>query len=130
MGIFKLSTYPTIEDRVNKWTEFGVLDSIESEDSKKLVAMALDAAVLYMGRVNYMDYPKDAKSCVIPVIVSVFKKTDKEFDLDTLTKSVVDLIDGFLNRWIEENETEPFRTGDAPDREAELVKSYSKQYQL
>jgi hypothetical protein len=101
MGKFIETTYPTIEDRVNRWETFGLLDVVKSDDSKKLVAMALDATAIYLTEFNFKNFDKDTKTVLIPVILRIFNKTNKDFTLETLTKSVRTIIEDFVEKYEE-----------------------------
>jgi hypothetical protein len=99
MGKFIEETYSTIEDRVNRWETIGMLDTVKSNDSKKLVATALDATAIYITESNFMNFDKDTKTVLIPVMVRIFNKTNKDFTLEILSKSVRAIIEDFAKKY-------------------------------
>jgi hypothetical protein len=113
MGKFIETMYPKIEDRVNRWETLGMLDTVKSDDSKKLIVMALDAATIYITNfkpINFdeddkytlyfkpINLDEDTKNILIPVIVRIFNKTNKDFTFETLTESVRNIIEDFAKK--------------------------------
>ena len=101
MAKFIETIYPTIEDRVSRWETMGMLHIVKSDDSKKLVAMALDATAIYLTEFNFKNFDNDTKTVLIPVIVRIFNETNKDFTLETLTKSVRRIIEDFVEKYEE-----------------------------
>ena len=98
MGKFIEPIYPNIEERVNRWETLGMLDTVKSDDSKKLVAMALDATTIYITNFKPINLDEDTKNMLIPVIVKIFNKTNKDFTFETLTESVRNIIEDFAEK--------------------------------
>jgi hypothetical protein len=98
MGKFIETMYPKIEDRVNRWETLGVLDTVKSDDSKKLIAMTLDAATIYITNFKPINLDEDTKNILIPVIVKIFNETNNDFTFETLTESVRNIIEDFAEK--------------------------------
>lgn len=123
MGNFIESSYPSIEECVNRWDSYGLLDSIESDGAKKLVAMALDATAICITKLNYRKFKDDTKTTLLPVIVRVFRKTEDSFDFETLLKWVEIIINDFTEKY----EKEIFNK---IETEAEFVYQYCNNFQF
>ena len=123
MGKLIEATYPTIEDRVNRWEKLGMLNTVESNDSKKLVATALDAVSIHITHFNFMKMDKDTITCLIPVTARIFRDTNKDYTYDELIKSINNIIQDFTKKY---DELKPNFT--KPDDEAEFISSYCKNY--
>jgi hypothetical protein len=127
MGKFIEETYSTIEDRVNRWETIGMLDTVKSNDSKKLVATALDATAIYITESNFMNFDKDTKTVLIPVMVRIFNKTNKDFTLEILSKSVRAIIEDFAKKYKEVKPNFNKPTVECDD-EAEFISQYCENY--
>jgi hypothetical protein len=98
MGKFIETMYPKIEDRVNRWETLGMLDTVKSDDSIKLIAMTLDAATIYITNFKPINLDEDTKNILIPVIVKIFNETNNDFTFETLTESVRNIIEDFAEK--------------------------------
>ena len=127
MGKFIEETYSTIEDRVNRWETIGMLDTVKSNDSKKLVATALDATAIYITESNFMNFDKDTKTVLIPVMVRIFNKTNKDFTLEILSKSVRAIIEDFAKKYKEVKPNFNKPTVECDD-DAEFISQYCENY--
>ena len=65
MGVFIQESYPSIQDRVNRWNELGMLESIKCEESRKLVSIVLDTTSLYLMEFKYFNIDNDTKLCLL-----------------------------------------------------------------
>lgn len=122
MGNFIETTYPTIEERVKWWQDFGLLERINDNEIKKLVAMALDAAAICITELNYKNFRSETKTAILPVIVRIFRETEKSFDFESLLKTVKFIIGDFGKKY----EKETFDTDS--DDSAEFVYQYCKDF--
>ena len=127
MGKFIESTYPTIEERVNRWETLGLLDVVKSDDSKKMVAMALDATAIYLIEFNFMNFDKDRNNILIPVIIRIFNKTSKDFTSETLIKYVRNIIEDFVEKY-EEAKPKFNQLTFERDGDAEFISQYCENY--
>lgn len=122
MGKFIETTYPTIEERVNRWENFGLLERIDDNEIKKLVAMALDAAAICVTELNYKNFRSETKTAILPVIVRIFRETEKTFDFENLSKIVKFIVEDFGEKY----EKETFNTNS--DEAAEFVYQYCNDF--
>jgi|694.fasta_scaffold00011_86 hypothetical protein len=127
MAKFIETIYPTIEDRVSRWETMGMLHIVKSDDSKKLVAMALDATAIYLTEFNFKNFDNDTKTVLIPVIVRIFNETNKDFTLETLTKSVRRIIEDFVEKYEEAKPKFNPLTSERDD-DAEFIALYCENY--
>ena len=127
MGKFIEETYPTIEERINRWESLGMLVNVKSYDSKKLVSMALDYTTIYTSEFNFMGLNKDTKTILFPVILRLFNKTNKEFTFEFLSKSVIEIILDFAKKY-EEAKPNFNKTCAKCDDETEFVVQYCEKY--
>ena len=81
MGKFIETMYPKIEDRVNRWETLGMLDTVKSDDSKKLIAMTLDAATIYITNFKPINLDEDTKN-IINNSINNNLKTDNKRKID------------------------------------------------
>lgn len=143
MGKFIEPIYPNIEDRVNRWETLGMLDTVKSDDSKKLIAMALDAATIYITNFRPINLDEDTKNMLIPVIVKdedtknmlipvivkIFNETNNDFTFETLIESVRNIIEDFTEKHKEFKFNLNKSSIDNND-EVEFISQYCENYSL
>jgi hypothetical protein len=124
MGKFIETTFPTIEERVDRWEIYGLLDRIESNDTKKLVAIALDATAICITELNYLNLKRETKTCLLPVVTRIFRETEEIFTHDKLIKFVKFIVEDFSEKY----EKTPMDSNS--DESAEFVYQYCKNFKF
>ena len=127
MGVFIQESYPSIKDRVNRWNELGMLESIKCEESRKLVSIVLDTTSLYLMEFKYFNIDNDTKLCLIPIMVKLFRDTEKKFSIIDLNKFVKRIIEDFTIKY---KEFCFINLSNENDEETEFIIQYCKNFKF
>lgn len=119
-----------MDSKVSQWEKSGLLDTVEAE-KKILLSMALD--IFSFRLAMSLEASASYRCNLIPVIVRIFRETNKIFTYDTLTESIRVLISDFFMKYekagISEYHNKIIGIGDI-DVEAEFIKDYCDTYEV
>jgi len=127
-----IKTIPNIKE----WEKSGLLEMIQSNKRKQLVAIALNTAGNYFLEL-YSKGSEDSESATFPTIVRIFRETKKDFTSDELIEVIMDIVDDFGKKYdkekldfdkqiITESVNDSYMLN--YDGEAEFVRKYANNY--